>query len=526
MSKDPIITDVLIIGSGIAGLTAAYILGNENINTIVISKERKASETNTLYAQGGIVTLGPDDDPELLKKDIISAGAGISNPEAVDIVVNRGVKLVKEILIDKLNVPFSKDENGEYLYTKEGNHSCRRILFAKDETGKAIESTFAESVKKLKSVELLTGATAIDLITRHHHSTNPLSLYKEAEVMGAYVLLQKEKKVIRIFAKAVILASGGLGRIFLHTTNPPVARGDGYAMAYRAGANLINMEYVQFHPTSFYHRDADSFLISEAVRGEGAVLINRKGEAFMKNYSKQKDLAPRDVVTRAIYEEMLKNGDHYVLLDLSNIKVDVKDRFPHIYETCKKYGVDISKEPIPVVPAAHYSCGGVKVDTRGRTTLKRLYAAGEVSCTGLHGANRLASTSLLEGLSWGYFAAEDILNSKEIIGEEPAFNEIPPWKYPSKPEKIDPALIVQDWNLIRSTMWNYAGIIRTTRRLNRAKSDLEYLKHRIEKFYKSAEVVDSIIGLRNSVQTALLVIYSAYFNKISRGAHYIIDNGG
>ncbi len=523
--KDPISTDVLIIGSGIAGLTAAYFLGKENIDTIVISKEKELSESNTLYAQGGIVTLGPNDDPELLKKDIISAGAGISNPDAVEIIVKRGVNLVKSFLIDELNVPFSKDEKGELLYTQEGNHSRRRILFAKDETGKAIEKTLDKNVRKLKTVKFLTKATAIDLITKHHHSTNPLSLYKDAEVMGAYVLLQKEKKVVRIFSKAVILASGGLGRIFLHTTNPPVARGDGYAMAYRAGANLINMEYVQFHPTSFYHRDADSFLISEAVRGEGAILINRKGEAFMKNYSKLKDLAPRDVVTRAIYEEMLKNGDHYVLLDLSNIKIDVKDRFPHIYETCKRYGVDITKEPIPVVPAAHYSCGGVKVDTRGRTTLKRLYAAGEVSCTGLHGANRLASTSLLEGLSWGYFAAEDILNSSEILKETPPFNEIPPWKYPAKPEKIDPALIVQDWNLIRSTMWNYSGIIRTTKRLSRAKSDLEYLKHRIEKFYKSAEVVDSIIGLRNSVQTALLVIYSAYFNKKSRGAHYIIDNG-
>jgi L-aspartate oxidase len=515
-------TDVLIIGSGIAGLTAAYYLGENNIKTIIITKEEDSEESNTLYAQGGIVGRGSTDDPEALKKDIMSAGDGISNPDAIDIITGRGVFLVKEFLIDKIDVPFTRDEKGEILYTKEANHSRRRILFAKDESGKAIEKALVDGVKKQKSVKMLTCHTAIDLITTHHHSENPLRIYKEPEVLGAYVFNRKRKKVEKIFAKAVILASGGLGRIFLHTTNPPVARGDGYAMADRAGAQLINMEYIQFHPTSFYHRDADRFLISEAVRGEGAILINKKGRAFMEDYSKKRELAPRDVVSRAIYEEMIKNNDDYVLLDLSKIKMDVKERFPHIYETCKINGVDITKEPIPVVPAAHYSCGGVKVDGKGRTTLKRLYAVGEVSCTGLHGANRLASTSLLEGLTWGYLSAMDIMETSEILDAKLPFNEIPDWKYPKPAEKIDPALIVQDWNLIRSTMWNYAGIIRTRKRLIRAKSDLEYLKHRIEKFYKGARVEDSIIGLRNSVQTALIVIRAAITNPISRGAHFII----
>jgi len=517
-------TDVLIIGSGIAGLTSAYVLGNSGIKTLLITKDKKVTESNTYYAQGGIVTLGVDDNPEILKDDIITAGNNISYPDAVDVISKIGVRLVKDILIDKINVDFQKDEKGNFLYTKEGNHSRRRVLFFKDETGKKIEKALYNKIKKLRNIRILSDKTAIDLITREHNSTNPLKVYKENEVMGAYVLDRKSKKVKRYLAKAVILATGGLCNIFLHSTNSSVARGDGYAMAHRAGAKLINMEFTQFHPTAFYHKDADRFLITEAVRGEGGILINRAGEAFMKKYSRKKDLAPRDIVTRAIHEEMLKNEDSHVLLDLSKIKMNVKKRFPTVYYNCKKYGVDIEKEPIPVVPAAHYSCGGIKVDLNGQTTLKRLYAAGEVSCTGVHGSNRLASTSLLEGLTWGYLSGKHITENSAILEEKPVFEEIPAWKYPRKPHTIDPALIIQDWNLIRSTMWNYAGIIRTISRLNRAKADLKYLKHRIEKFYRGTTLDDSIIGLRNSVQTALLVIDAALSNPKSRGGHYIIDD--
>ncbi len=519
MNDEFVKTDVLIIGSGISGLTAAYFLGKSGVNTIVITKEENPLESNTLYAQGGIVTIGIDDSPEELAADIISAGDEISNPKAVRHVAELGTRLVKDFLIDEIGVPFTVDEGGELQYTKEGNHSKRRIVFSKDETGKAIEETLFMKVKAFDSVKILTSHTAIDLLSIPHHSNNPLRIYDDNFVTGAYVLDQKTGIVKRIFSDFVILATGGLGRIYLHTTNPPSARGDGFAIAYRAGARIINMEYIQFHPTSLFHRDADGFLISEAVRGEGAILRNRRGDAFMKNYSELKDLAPRDIVARAIYEEMIKNGDSYVLLDLSPLKVDPKDRFPHIYKTCLKYGIDIRKEPIPVVPAAHYSCGGVKVDLKGRTTVKNLYAVGEVSCTGLHGANRLASTSLLEGLTWGYSAAFDIMNKLPDFNDY-VFDEILEWQYPEPSQDIDPALITQDWFSIKSTMWNYAGIIRTERRLLRAKADLEYLKHRIEKFYRGAKVEDSIIGLRNGIQTALLVVGSALKNRESRGTHY------
>ncbi|MCP2598282.1 FAD-binding protein, partial [Candidatus Aminicenantes bacterium AC-335-L06] len=352
---------------------------------------------------------------------------------------------------------------------------------------------------------------------------NPLAIYQTPQCIGAYVLDNEEGKVKTIFASYTILATGGLGRIYLHTSNPEGARGDGYAMAFRAGARLMNMEYIQFHPTSLFHRNAERFLISETLRGEGARLKNKNGELFMEKYSPEGDLAPRDEVTRAIYEEMIVRGDSYVLLDLASYtKINIKERFPTIYETCLKYGIDITKEPIPVVPAAHYCCGGVVVDEWGRSSLKNLFAVGEVSCTGVHGANRLASTSLLEGLVWGTRAGKFIAdNFKPEKNYKPS--DIPDWRYPEEEEEEDPALIHQDWFLIRSTMWNYAGIIRTQKRLERAKADLEYLEHRIEKFYKTTKITDSLIGLRHGIKVALLVTDAALRNKVSRGAHYRKD---
>jgi len=517
-------TDVLIIGMGIAGSTAALILAENGIDTIVISKGPDISAANTYYAQGGIAALAKDECPEQFILDVMGSGGGINYRKAVEQVVLQSQQLVKDILIDKLKVPFSTS-NGKYDLAQEGAHSQRRVLNVKDMTGRVLQEHFYHYLKKEKKVKILFGHTAIDLLTYPHHSNNHERIYQEPAAIGAYVLDQTTDEVMRIFAKKVILASGGLSSIFLHSTNPADAVGNGIAMAYRAGARLSHLEYTQFHPTALYHRDADRFLISEAVRGEGARLMNKKGEYFMKKYSPKGDLAPRDEVSRAIYEEMIKYGDDYVLLDLASFaKIDIKSRFPTIYENCLKYGINIETNPIPVVPAAHYSCGGVHADLRGRTSLKNLYAVGEVACTGVHGANRLASVSLLEGLVWGVMTGKDITETIADDKDTYIIAEVPTWIYPHYQEKIDPALVWQDLVTIRYTMWNYSGIIRTSKRLERARSDLDYLRHRIIKFYQKTEMKNSIINLRDSVQTALLVVDSALRNKISRGAHYILDD--
>lgn len=523
MKDEFIETDVLVIGGGIAGSTAALILAENDIETIMISKGDEPSETNTYYAQGGIASLGDEDSPEQFIEDIMNSGGGINYRTAVEQAVNCSRELVNRILIEKLQVPFAT--NGDhYDLAREGAHSKRRVLHVKDMTGKKIQEQMYNYLKKLKHLKMLYGHTAIDLLTYPHHSNNQERVYQEPTALGAYVLDQTSEKVKRIFAKKVILATGGFSSIFLHSTNPQDVVGNGIAMAYRARARIVNLEYVQFHPTALYHRDADRFLISEAVRGEGAKLMNRKGEYFMKKYSPLGDLASRDEVSRAIYEEMIKYGDDYVLLDLASFaKINIKERFPTIYENCKKYGINIEKRPIPVVPAAHYSCGGVLCDLNARTSLKNLYAVGEVACTGVHGANRLASVSLLEGLVWGAKAAESIIDS--ISGPVPyIISEVPQWKYPHPQEKLDPALVWQDLVTTRYIMWNYSGIIRTTKRMERARSDLDYLRHRIIKFYQKTELNNSIIDLRDSVQTALLVVDFALRNKTSRGGHYVNDN--
>ncbi len=514
-------TDVLIIGSGIAGSTAALMLAENGIHTTIISKGQDPFATNTYYAQGGIAVLSEEDSATQFIDDIIKSGDGINYRKAVEQVVQQSLPVVKQLLIDKLKVPFSTS-NGHYDLAREGAHSRRRILNVKDMTGRVIQEHFYKYLKKLKKLRMLFNHTAIDLLTCPHHSKNIERMYEEPCTFGAYVLNQASEKVVRIFAKKVILASGGLCSIYLHSTNPPDVVGNGIAMAYRAGARMANMEYIQFHPTSLFHKEADSFLISEAVRGEGAKLMNRKGDYFMKKYSPMGDLAPRDEVSRAIYEEMIKYGDDYVLLDLASFaKINIKERFPTIYQNCLKYGINIEKRPIPVVPSAHYSCGGVLSDLWGRTSLKNLYAIGEVSCTGVHGANRLASISLLEGLVWGGKAAEDILKTVEKEKDPYVISEIPEWKYPYPQEKLDPALVWQDLVTIRYIMWNYSGLIRTIKRLERARSDLDYLRHRIIKFYQKTEITNSMIDLRDSVQTALIVVNAALRNKVSRGAHYI-----
>ncbi len=520
--SDALYYDVLVIGSGIAGGTLAWRAAQLGFKVALVTRGKGERENNTYHAQGGIVALGEDDSPELLYQDIMRAGAGINNPEAVQVISTEGPKIVEEFLVKTLKVPFAR-EGEKFLYGREAAHSRRRILFVGDRTGKAIMEALWKALDNSPNIDIFTHHTAVDLITNTHHAEDPLEAYKKPRSLGAYVLDNRIGKVKRFFAKFTALATGGLGRIYLHTSNPEGARGDGYAMASRAGARLLHMEFIQFHPTSLFHRDADGFLISEAVRGEGAKLLTRDGQPFLQKYTPQGELAPRDVVARAIYEELHRRGDNYVLLDLSSLKINIPERFPEIYRKCRELGIDITRQPIPVVPAAHYSIGGVLVDTRGRTSLDGLYAVGEVSCTGVHGANRLASTSLLEGLTWGWRAAEDMAN---LQVEELPFHKIPPWKRPKNEMEVDPALIVQDWVFIKHTMWNYAGIIRTERRLQRAISDLRYLYHRIESFYRTARVNDAIIGLRNGIIVAQEVVKAALMNRRSIGAHYWREENG
>ncbi len=522
-AAETIRTDVLVIGCGIAGASAAYQAAKAGLNVIVLAKDAAAEESNTYYAQGGIVTLGPDDDPAVLSEDIVRTGDGLSDPESVAILVGSGRTLVDEILRGELGVPFDRDAAGGLDYAQEASHSRRRILHVADTTGRTIEEHFLAALARFPNLRLLTSQTAVDLLTVPHHSKNPIAYYREPRCLGAYVLDNGTRRVRTILAPTTILAAGGCGSVFLNTSNPAGANGAGFAMAHRAAVRIVNMEYIQFHPTILYHRDAPGFLISETVRGEGARLKTLDGRTFMDKYSPRADLAPRDEVARAIYEEMINGNASHVLLDLASYAaIDVVKRFPNIARTCARYGIDIARDPIPVVPAAHYCCGGVLVDGRGRTSLKGLYAVGEVSCTGVHGANRLASTSLLEGLVWGTRAGRDV--AERFVPADPVADaDIHEWYYPIREESIDPALINQDWLTIRSTMWNYAGVLRRGKRLERAKADLEYLRHRIERFYRESAMDASLVGLRHGIETALLIVHAALANPTSAGAHFRLD---
>lgn len=513
--------DILVIGSGVSGLSAAITAAENGREVAVITKEPNPAECNTRYAQGGIIGRAENDTPELLEQDITYAGDGINNREAVRLLVGDGPPLVEGFLIDKMGVPFSRAEGGDFDLTREAAHSIRRIYHVMDKTGEKIEEHLVGYASQIPNLSIYPSHTAIDLITNTHNSRDPQERYGQSRVIGAYVLDNTNGDVKTFFSGTVILAAGGVGNLFLHTSNPPGATGDGIAMAFRIGAEMLHTEYIQFHPTILYHRDVKRFLITEALRGEGARLMNLRGEYFMDKYSPAKDLAPRDEVARAIFREMEDDSSDYVKLDARNIKeIQLDKRFPEIFQQCSTLGIDMRKDTIPVVPGAHYICGGIKVRLTGESSVPGLYAIGENACTGVHGANRLASVSLLEGLYWGIKTGETAAADPPGVPKDLKKN-IPDWIYPSREEAVDARLVMQDFRTIRSTMWNYAGIIRSRKRLLRAQADLGYLSHRIEQFYREAKLTRNIIELRNCVVTADLIVESALANPISRGCHYI-----
>lgn len=521
-------TDVLVIGCGIAGAAAALRLARDRQRQVtLITRAADPEESSSRYAQGGIVTLGEEDSADLIVKDILAAGAGLSLPSAARVLVEEGPRLVLEVLVESAGVSFDRAPDGRLAYGREGAHSCSRILHVGDATGRAIIQALIAALRRQSNVHIVDSATAVDLITFPHHAQNPLAVYEPITCHGAYVFEQSHRAVHTYLARATILATGGLGRIYRHTTNPEGARGDGLAMAYRAGARVINAEYVQFHPTVLAVPGGEGFLISEAVRGEGGRLLTPDGRSFMKAYAPRwGDLAPRDVVARAIHHEVVEHGYPYVLLDIHSVLSPnrIRERFPTIHARCLALGVDVTSQPIPVVPAAHYFCGGVWADEWGRTTVQNLYAVGEVACTGVHGANRLASTSLLEGLVWGNRAARDIVARRSLSAVGP--DDVPRWEEEGLEEEADPALIWRDVRTIQHTMWHYVGLVRSARRLARALRDLRHLDQDIDSFYRATRLNDALIGLRHSVQAALIVAEAAQHNRHSRGCHYRDDTKG
>ncbi|MBI4042311.1 MAG: L-aspartate oxidase [Deltaproteobacteria bacterium] len=520
---DFIETDCLVIGCGIAGAISSLELAEAGLQVLVVTRGENLTDSATDLAQGGIVYRGDQDSPDILAQDIMRTGGSYCSPKAVEILVEEGAPLVRKILMEKVGVTFDADDQGKLTLIREGGHSVARIAHRQDQTGRHLVSHLVRALSKHPNVRLLPKHTAVDLLTPQHHSPNPLAQYEPTTCVGAYLFDQeKGGEVVGCLAPRTILATGGLGQLFLRNTNPAFARGDGLAMAYRAGARVINAEFIQFHPTTFFQRDAAAFLISEAVRGAGGKLVYRDGTPFMEKYDPEwKDLAPRDVVSRAIYQEMMQRDLPNVYLDLaSHLPAnEIRHRFPGIFAFCLRHGVDISQELIPVVPAAHYSCGGVWVDEVGETNLKGLYAVGEVACTGVHGANRLASTSLLEGLVWGYRAARSIIDRG---GTSRMAWKIRPWKDMGR-ELPDPTLMNEDMNTIKHIMWNYVGLVRSAPRLQRALKELRNLEFSIEQFYRESHLTDQLIGLRNAIQAAIIVASAAWKNKTSVGCHYRIS---
>jgi len=512
-------TDCLVIGAGLAGSAYALQAAKAGLSSELLSLA-DPMEANSDWAQGGII-YDTNPDPAALTRDILEAGDHLCNPAAVAQLVREGPRIVKELLIDGLGVPFDRDPDGRLDLAREGGHSERRIIHAKDTTGHSILAAARARVDATPQITRRAGWVAVDLLTLSHNARDPADRFQPLTCFGAYVLESHSGAVAAVVAKKTILACGGLGRIFLHSTNQPGSVGHGVAMAYRVGARLIDLEYVQFHPTVFAKKNAPAFLVTEALRGEGAVLVNSHGVRFMDGVHPLGSLAPRDIVARAVRQELAASGDACVYLDLSAMPAGAaRERFPSIYARCLAQGVDIEREPIPVVPAAHFACGGVHTDLNGRTSVRNLNAIGETACTGLHGANRLASTSLLECVtSATSTAAADVA---DIARNSFHLPEPKPWESPTR--SADPVLVRQDMLQIQLTMWNYAGIVRSPRRLTRARRILLELREEIQSFYRGCGPTRELVELRNAVQTALLVVHAAALNPVSKGCHYVTDD--
>jgi len=504
--------DYLVIGSGLAGLYFA--LRASEHGRVLVATKRAASESNTSYAQGGVAgVLDPEDRIETHIEDTLRVGDGLCNRKAVESCLREGPEHILRFA-NELGVPFDRGPDGQFELGREGGHTARRIVHAKDTTGAAIHRTLLRRVMEREDrIQVLPDHLAIDLLTTAKYG-GPNAVF------GAYLYDQTTGEVKTATARAVVLASGGAGKVYLYTTNPDVATGDGIAMAYRVGARVANMEFFQFHPTCLYHPQAKSFLISEALRGEGGILRLRDGTAFMHRYHEMKDLATRDVVARAIDSELKRTGDDHVELDMTHLPGDfLVERFPNIHQRCMELGIDMRRVPIPVVPAAHYCCGGVAVDERGRTSVRNLYAIGEASMTGLHGACRLASNSLLEAMVYASRAADDV---KGAHSDRPG--HVAPW-YAGEATSPDEAVVVShNWDEIRRLMWNYVGIVRTDRRLERAAQRIDLIRSEIRDYYWNVRVNGDLLELRNLALVADLIVESARRRRESRGLHYTLDH--
>ncbi len=510
--------DVLIIGSGLAGLTMALQVADSK--SVCIVSKREVSDSASSWAQGGIAAVlnsegSIEDSVEEHIQDTLIAGAGLCDAEITRLVATKARESV-EWLVDQ-GVEFTREADNKALHlTREGGHSQRRIVHVADATGRAVQKTLAQKIREHKNITILENHIAVDLITtkKVNKSTG------ENSCLGAYVLNNKSGKVITIAAQQTVLATGGAGKVYLYTTNPDVSTGDGIAMAWRAGCRVANMEFVQFHPTCLFHPHAKSFLISEAVRGEGGLLRLPDGTRFMPEHDSREELAPRDVVARAIDFEMKKRGLDCVYLDITHKPLAfIKEHFPNIYARCLELGIDISEQPIPVVPAAHYSCSGVMVDAQGKTDIANLYAIGETACTGLHGANRLASNSLLECLVFARAAAADILQANHH-----APPSLPIWDESRVTDADEEVLITHTWDELRRFMWNYVGIVRTDKRLSRALHRIHMLRDEVQEFYQHFKISNDLIEMRNLLQVAELIVESAISRKESRGLHYSKDH--